>query len=102
MGRRVRPHAHIVQIEGCKCKDGQIKISKTILNNSRNIEEAGEQYRQDLSAIIERVRETKADSAEETFKEVARSITRPWDKMAQRRPMTRIPHWNTSMELRWR
>lgn len=86
----------IYKIKSTNVNLGKVRISKDMLNNKNNMEVSGENYREHIPALIARVKQTKAATAEEVYKELARHIIKPWTKTAKRRPQTRSSHRNAS------
>lgn len=73
-----------------------------MLSTQRNIDEAGEHYRQYIPVVIDKVRRECEDSAEEVLKDVTRTITTQWIEMAPSRSKKRSPDWSISPDQRWR
>lgn len=84
-------------VKNANIEVGKRIVSKTILSNKRNREEAGKWYRENIQELKRRVKEEGLEGAQVIFKEVARRITEPWVKMAERKPETRSPHWNAGL-----
>lgn len=72
-----------------------------MLNNERNREETGKQYRKPIPKLVERVRRAHANEAQEVHKEVARLISEPWVEMVDRKQSTQRMHWNANLQMRW-
>lgn len=58
-------------------KLGNVRILKSMLNNRRNTEDAGDFCREYTPELIERVKQTK-EEAQQIKREVASFISRPW------------------------
>lgn len=84
-------------VKNANIEVGKRIVSKTILSNKRNREEAREWYRENIPELKRRVKEEGFEGAQVIFKEVARRITEPWVKMAERKPETRSPHLNAGL-----
>lgn len=73
------------------------RTSKKMLNNVKNIEEAEEFYRQLIPEIIERVKTADETAVHGIFDKVAKILGEPWNRIVQRKPLERSPHWNSNL-----
>lgn len=70
-----------------------------MLNNVRNIEEAGELHTVEAPGLIEKLKSWKGSEAEDLFREVEDLILKPWKRIALRQPPTKSPHWNVKLDF---
>lgn len=78
------------------------KVSKTTLNNPRNIEEAGDFYRTNLRDMIEEFKQANGANAESCYKEATEMILQPWKDIINRCPKVRKPHWTFALHMKWK
>lgn len=62
------------------------RLSKTMLNNPKNQEEAGEVYRATLEPVIEGLKRANEADAKEHYETTRKAILKPWIDMVDRRP----------------
>lgn len=88
-------------VKNVSIKVGKRRISKTMLCNQRNREEAGKWYREKTPELTKKVKAVGSEGAQAIYKEVTIFITEPWVRMTERKPATRSPHWNSGLQMRW-
>lgn len=86
-------------VQDASLREGRHRTSKAMLNNAKNVQEAGERYRQSIPDLIKRVKEEKEGDIQEVLRKVAESIREPWEWMVERRPKGRSPHWNVKLQF---
>lgn len=73
-----------------------------MMPNKRNKEEVAERYRHSLPHIIETIKETSIEKSQDAYDLVTDKVLEQWHQIMRRRPNMRTPHWNTSLEYRWK
>lgn len=89
------------ELAAAEVKKGRKRITKEILANPRNKNEAAEHYGSPLPKLIAEIKESHPEEAQHMFEKVEESITQPWREMLKRSQLTRRPHWNIKLELMW-
>lgn len=90
----------LYKVRNANLKQGKLRISKEMLSNQRNSEEAGEFYRQESTGMTTKIKQADNRTAEGILKEVSRLIEKPWSRMVQRKPKNRSPHWNKRLDAK--
>lgn len=75
-------------------------ISKTMLNNKRNAEEAGERYRTELPRLIKEVRKSVKKDDSKIYNDVTKALLVPWNDIVKRKSSTKCSHWNASLHTK--
>lgn len=83
-------------------RQGKRRISKIMLNNRRNWEKASEKYRTALQDIIKEERKMTKENAQRFYDEATAALTEPYMDMVRRKPVARSPHWNVSLQTKWK